>query len=244
MVISRTHHISQQFDKELEDIRSKVLSMGGLVEELLSQVLEALAKVDVELAEEIAASDFKVNSMEVDIDAECTEILLRRQPAASDLRLVVAVSKIITDLERVGDEVKKVARIVANLVNTGSPRSYYVGVLAMGYHVRRMLRAALDAFARMDSHAALEVAQEDPEVDKELEAVMRQLITYMMEDPRSIRGVLDAVFAARAFERIGDHADNICENAIFLVEGKDVRHVALEDVRQQLQQDQSAGASR
>ncbi|MSR13278.1 MAG: phosphate signaling complex protein PhoU [Gammaproteobacteria bacterium] len=236
MVLSRTHHISQQFDKELEEIRSKVLSMGGLVEELLSHVLDAMSKNDLELAEQIAASDYRVNDMEVDIDGECTAILLRRQPAAGDLRLVLAISKIIGDLERVGDEVKKVARIVSNFSNTGSQRSYYVGVLAMGYHVRRMLRAALDAFARMDSHAALEVAQEDLEVDKELEAVMRQLITYMMEDPRNIRGVLDAVLAARAFERIGDHADNICENAIFLVEGKDVRHVALEDVRQQLEQ--------
>ncbi len=244
MVMSRTHHISQQFDKELEDIRSKVLAMGGLVEDLLSQVLEALSKTDIELAELIASSDYKVNDMEVDIDGECTAILLRRQPAASDLRLVLAVSKVITDLERVGDEVKKVARIVANIANTGGARTYYVGVLAMGYHVRRMLRAALDAFARMDSHAALEVAQEDMEVDRELEAVMRQLITYMMEDPRSIRGVLDAVLAARAFERIGDHADNICENAIFLVEGKDVRHVAREDVRQQLQQGRGEGASR
>lgn len=234
MVMSRTHHISQQFDKELEDIRSKVLAMGGLVEELLSQVLDALSKTDLELAEQIASSDYKVNDMEVEIDGECTAILLRRQPAASDLRLVLAVSKIITDLERVGDEVKKVARIVTNIATTGGQRTYYVGVLAMGYHVRRMLRAALDAFARMDSHAALEVAQEDSEVDKELEAVMRQLITYMMEDPRSIRGVLDAVVAARAFERIGDHADNICENAIFLVEGKDVRHIAIEEVRQQL----------
>ncbi|MBI2801365.1 MAG: phosphate signaling complex protein PhoU [Gammaproteobacteria bacterium] len=236
MVLSRTHHISHQFDKELEDIRSKVLAMGGLVEELLSQLLEALSKTDIELAEQVAASDYKVNDMEVDIDGECTAILLRRQPAASDLRLVLAVSKIITDLERVGDEVKKVARVVTNIVTTGSPRSYYVGVLGMGYHVRRMLRAALDAFARMDTQAAIEVSQEDQEVDKELEAVMRQLITYMMEDPRSIRGVLDAVLAARAFERIGDHADNICENAIFLVEGKDVRHVALEDLKQQLQQ--------
>ena len=235
MVLSRTHHISQQFDKELEAIRSKVMAMGGLVEELLTQVLDAMAKTDIALAEQVAASDYRVNEMEVDIDGDCTGILLRRQPAAGDLRLVLAVSKIITDLERVGDEVKKVARVVANIPTSGNSRSYYVGVLAMGYHVRRMLRAALDAFARMDSHAALEVAGEDPEVDKELEAVMRQLITYMMEDPRSIRGVLDAVLAARAFERIGDHADNICENAIFLVEGKDVRHVALEDVRQQLQ---------
>lgn len=236
MVMSRAHHISQQFDKELEDIRSKVMTMGGLVEEFLSQVLEALSRADSDLAERIASSDYKVNEMEVDIDGECTAILLRRQPAAGDLRLVLAVSKIITDLERVGDEVKKVARIVARLASSGGQDSYYIGILAMGHHVRRMLRSALDAFARMDSQAALEVALEDPEVDKELEAIMRQLITYMMEDPRSIRGVLDAVLAARAFERIGDHADNICENAIFLVEGRDVRHVALEDLRQQLVQ--------
>ncbi len=234
MALSRTHHISQQFDKELEDIRSKVLAMGGLVEEHLSQVLEAMAKTDIGLAEQIATSDYKVNNLEIEIDGECTEILLRRQPAAGDLRLVLAVSKIITDLERVGDEVKKVARIIMNVVENSSPRSYYVGVLAMGYHVRRMLRASLDAFARMDSQAALEAAQEDPEIDKEMEAVMRQLITYMMEDPRCIRGVLDAVLAVRAFERIGDHADNICEDAIFLVEGKDVRHVALADIAQEL----------
>jgi phosphate transport system protein len=234
MVMSRTHHISQQFDKELEDIRSRVMTMGGLVEDSLSQVLEALSRADIEMAERIASSDYLVNEMEVSIDAECTAILLRRQPAASDLRLVLAVSKIITDLERVGDEVKKVARVVARLSMSGGQESYYVGIIAMGHHVRRMLRAALDAFARMDSQAALEAAQEDPEVDKELEAIMRQLITYMMEDPRSIRGVLDAVLAARALERVGDHADNICENAIFLVEGKDVRHVALEDLRQQL----------
>lgn len=234
MVMSRAHHISQQFDKELEDIRSRVLAMGGLVEEHLAQVLEALGRPNLELAEYVAANDFKVNNMEVEIDAECTAILLRRQPAAGDLRLVLAISKVITDLERIGDETKKVARVVTNMLNTGSPRSYYVGVLSMGHHVRRMLRAALDAFARMDSRAALAVAHEDPEVDKEMEAVMRQLITYMMEDPRCIRGVLDAILAVRAFERIGDHADNICENAIFMVEGKDVRHVALDQIEQEL----------
>ncbi len=231
MVISRTHHISQQFDRELEDIRSKVLAMGGLVEDQLTRLLDALSKRDLESAEQIAANDVKVNEMEKEIDRECSGILLRRQPAASDLRLVLAIGKIITDLERVGDEVKKVARIIMNISITAPHRIHYVGVLAMGYHVRRMLRAALDAFARMDSHAALAAALEDPEVDKELESVMRQLITYMMEDPRNIREVLDAVLAARAFERIGDHADNICESAIFLVEGKDVRHVPMEDVR-------------
>ena len=223
MVMSRTHHISQQFDKELEDIRSRVLAMGGLVEENLSQVLEALSRTNSELAEQVAGSDYKVNDMEVEIDGECTAILLRRQPAASDLRHVLAISKVITDLERIGDETKKVARIVANMVNNGSPRSYYVGVLAMGYHVRRMLRAALDAFARMDSHAALAVAQEDPEVDKEMEAVMRQLITYMMEDPRTISNSLEMLFIAKSIERIGDHAMNIAEHVVYVAHGQDVR---------------------
>lgn len=235
MTMSRlTHHISHQFDKELEDIRSKVLAMGGLVEDHLTKLLDAFSKNDLELAEYVATSDYKVNAFELEIDGECTGILLRRQPAASDLRLVLAVSKIITDLERIGDEVAKVGRIVVALINNGSPKSYYVGLLAMGHHVKRMLRAALDAFARMDSEAALKVAKEDPEVDKETEAVMRQLITYMMEDPRSITRVLDAVLAVRAFERIGDHSDNICENAIYLVEGKDVRHIGLEEIEEEL----------
>lgn len=238
MVISRlTHHISQQFDKELEDIRSKVLAMGGLVEDHLQKVLETLAKGDFEAAEYVAVNDFKVNALEVEIDGDCTEILLRRQPAASDLRLVLAVSKTITDLERIGDEAEKIARLVLNLRGGGGIGNHYVGMLAMGHHVRRMVRTALDAFARMDSESAFRVAQEDKEVDAETEAIMRYLITYMMEDPRSITRVLDAVLSVRALERIGDHARNICENVIYLVEGKDVRHVALEQVEQELRRD-------
>ena len=234
MPISRTQHISQQFDKELEEVRSRVLAMGGLVEEQLSHVLDALTRPNLELAELVVANDTLVNTMEVEIDAECTAILMRRQPAAGDLRLVLAISKVITDLERIGDETKKVARVIINMVEAGAPRSYYTGVLTLGHHVKRTLRAALDAFARMNSQAALAASREDPEVDRETEAVMRQLITYMMEDPRSIRGVLDAVIAVRAFERIGDHAANICEKAIYLVEGRDVRHVALDKIAEEL----------
>lgn len=220
------HHISQQFDKELEELRASVMSMAGLVEDHLAKALEALANGDSELAQYVATNDYKVNAMEVAIDEECTEIILRRQPAASDLRLVMAISKIITDLERIGDEAEKVGRMVLNLLTTDSPKSYYVGVLGMGQRVQRMLRAALDAFARMDSKEAVLVAQLDRGIDEETEAVMRQLITYMMEDPRSITRVLDAVLAVRAFERIGDHANNICEYIIYFVEGKDVRHTA------------------
>lgn len=229
------HHISQQFDKELEDIRSKVLAMGGLVEDHLQRVIDAFAKGDLEMAEYVAVNDYKVNALEVEIDSDCTEILLRRQPAASDLRLVVAVSKTITDLERIGDEAEKIARLIRNVGNPAALRSYYVGMVAMGHHVRRMLRAALDAFARMDSQAALRVAQEDRDIDAETDVIMRHLITYMMEDPRSITPVLDAVLSLRALERVGDHAHNICENVIYLVEGKDVRHLALEQVKQELE---------
>ncbi|MGE0859020.1 MAG: phosphate signaling complex protein PhoU [Gammaproteobacteria bacterium] len=235
MTMSRlTHHISHQFDKELEDIRSKVLAMGGLVEEHIHKVLECLAKGDFDEAEYVAISDYKVNALEVEIDDDCTEILLRRQPAATDLRLVLSVSKTITDLERIGDEAEKIARLVLNLREGGGISTYYMGMLSMGHHVRRMVRAALDAFARMDSEAAFKIAQEDREIDAETDAIMRYLITYMMEDPRSITRVLDAVLSVRAFERIGDHARNICENVIYLVEGKDVRHVALEQVEQEL----------
>ena len=238
MTMSRlTHHISHQFDKELEDIRSKVLAMGGLVEEHIHKVLECFAKGDFDEAEYVAVNDFKVNALEVEIDDDCTEILLRRQPAATDLRLVLSVSKTITDLERIGDEAEKIARLVLNLRGSGGISSYYMGMLSMGHHVRRMVRAALDAFARMDSESAFKIAQEDREIDAETDAIMRYLITYMMEDPRSITRVLDAVLSVRAFERIGDHARNICENVIYLVEGKDVRHVALEQVEQELRRD-------
>lgn len=240
MTMSRlTHHISHQFDKELEDIRSKVLAMGGLVEEHIHKVLECFAKGDFDEAEYVAVNDFKVNALEIQIDDDCTEILLRRQPAATDLRLVLSVSRTIIDLERIGDEAEKIARLVLNLRGSGGISSYYLGMLSMGHHVRRMVRAALDAFARMDSEAAFKIAQEDREIDAETDAIMRYLITYMMEDPRSITRVLDAVLSVRAFERIGDHARNICENVIYLVEGKNVRHVALEQVEQELRRDSS-----
>lgn len=233
------HHISQQFDNELEDIRSKVLAMGGLVEDHLQKVLDTLSKGDFEAAEYVAVNDYKVNALEVEIDGDCTDILLRRQPAAGDLRLVLAVSKTITDLERIGDETEKMARLILNLPDAGALKSYYVGMLPMGNHVRRMVRGALDAFARMDSEAAFRVAQEDREIDTETDIIMRHLITYMMEDPRAISSVLDAVLTVRALERVGDHANNICENVIYLVEGKDVRHVALEQVEQELRSRES-----
>ena len=223
-VFQLPHHISQQFDKELEDIRSKVLAMGGMVEDSLLKVLDALSRGNVELAEQVIALDREIDELEAEIDDDCAEILLRRQPAAIDLRLVIGVTKIITDIERAGDEIEKVAAMVINVSSSTNPKSYYINVLNIGHQVRRMLYGALDAFARMDSDAALSIAQRVPEIDRENDAIMRQLITYMMEDPRSISRVLDVVLAARSLERVGEHAANICENVIYVVEGKNIRH--------------------
>ncbi len=231
---SLPQHISKQFDQELEDLRAKVMTMGGLVEDLLGKSLDALDRSDSELAETVTSSDYKVNLMEVNIDEECTQVLARRQPAAGDLRLVLAVIKTISDLERIGDEIEKIGKMVVRLCEQNSPKSYYVSVIAMGQHVQKMLHDALDVFARMDSQKAVDVAAQDHKIDEEYSAILRQLITYMMEDPRSISNVLDVVWAVRALERIGDHANNICENVIYLVEGKDVRHTSIEDMRKEV----------
>jgi len=230
------HHISKQFEYELGEIRARVLEMGGLVETQLGLTLDALAVGSIEQAEVVATSDYKVNAMEVAIDEECIEILARRQPAAGDLRLVIAVTRIITDLERIGDETEKIARMMLRFMENGSPKAYYIGFLTMGRHVQKMVNGALNAFARMDSEAAMTVAQEEPKVDQEYNAVLRQLVTYMMEDPRSITRVLNAIWAVRALERIGDHANNICETAVYLVEGKDIRHTRIADVGEKVVQ--------
>ena len=227
-------HISQQYNAELEDIRSKVLQMGGLVEQQIDQALQALVKGDVALGEAVIMDDTKVNSMEVAIDEECSQIIARRQPAASDLRLVVAVIKTITDLERIGDEAEKIARMAVRLAGDERPKNNYSEIHSLGMHVRTMVHNALDAFARVDIEAAFNVAREDRKVDEQYEAVIRQLITVMMEDPRTITRVLNVIWAARALERIGDHASNLCEYIVFLVKGKDVRHTSLEQVEKEI----------
>ena len=222
-----SHHISKQFDDELENVRAKVLEMGGLVEQQLNNALKSLIDGDPELGTEVIETEVQVNSFDVSIDQECTKILARRQPAASDLRLVMAITKTITDLERVGDEAEKIAKMGLELTDKQGPKSYYVGINAMGNLVSRLLHDALDAFARMDSRQAVEVAGKELEADDQYSAILRQLITYMMEDARNISGALDAIWVARALERIGDHSRNICENIIYLVEGKDVRHTSI-----------------
>ncbi|GMR19879.1 MAG: phosphate signaling complex protein PhoU [Gammaproteobacteria bacterium] len=229
------HHISQQFNEELEDIRNKVLAMGGLVEEQIKNAIISLVKGNPQLADQVIENDVKVNSAEVAIDEDCSQIIARRQPAASDLRLVVAVIKTITDLERIGDQAERIARVATRLSEVERPKNQYVEIQHLGDHVARMLHDTLDAFARMDVKAAVDVAKEDLVVDQEYNSVMRQAITYMMEDPRSITRMLDVIWIARAIERIGDHSQNICEYIVYLVKGKDVRHTSLEKMERTAQ---------
>ena len=227
------HHISAQFNQELGDVRNRVLQMGGIVEQQLGDAVLALTTMDTSLAEVVVTNDYKVNKLEVDIDEECTNILARRQPAASDLRLLMAIIKTITDLERIGDEAERVARMALQFAEGDSTdNKALAGIENLGEHVTKMLHGALDAFARMDTEAAIAVAESDARADKEYESILRQLMTYMMEDPRSIPRVIGVMWSARALERIGDRARNICEYVIYLVRGKDVRHTSQEQAEE------------
>ena len=228
-------HISRKYDEALEDVRTSVLAMGGLVEEQITNALTALEEFDSELGEQVVRDDYKINRLEVQIDEECTRIIALRQPAASDLRLVIAIIKTITDLERMGDEAEKIGRTAIRLAGNAPRRMRYAGVRNLGRHVRQMAQQALDAFARLDVEAAVAIAREDKTVDLEYAACMRELVTYMMEDPRRISEVLDMIWCARALERIGDHAKNIGEYIVFLVKGKDIRHTSLEHKELQAQ---------
>jgi phosphate transport system protein len=220
-----TEHASKQYDLDLDSIRSRVLQMGGLVESQIRRALEALASGDRALIDDVIASDHRVNGMEVALDGDCSQVIVRRQPAANDLRMILAITKTVTDLERMGDEAQKIARMARSLHERGS------GQLPNGVDVRHaaevalsMLRRALDAFARLDVSAAAEVIREDAAIDTEFQSLLRQLITYMMEDPRTISTALEIVWVAKAIERIGDHAKNMAEYVIYIVKGTDIRH--------------------
>ena len=193
MATNKSQHISQQFETELQDIRSRVLAMAGLVEQQVTDALEALITANVDLARQVIEQDQLVNDFEIQIDEECTQIIALRQPTASDLRLIIAILKTITDLERIGDEASSIARKALNLSEQDRPKKSFRELSALGQHVSVMLRDALDAFARLDVNAALAVAREDQHVDEEYEGILRQMITYMMEDPRTISRVLDLI---------------------------------------------------
>jgi phosphate transport system protein len=237
MASNYSQHISQQFESELQDVRSRVLAMGGLVEKQITGAMEALLTGDTEQAREVMSLDDQVNMMDIEIDDECTHILALRQPTAGDLRLVAGVLKIITDLERIGDEAVRISRMAINLSEKDRPKRNYSELKVLGNHVRGTLRDSLDAFARLDAVAALNVAKEDSKVDDEYETILRQLITYMMEDSRNVTRTIDMMWSARALERIGDHVNNICEHVIYLVEGKQVRHSTTEEVEELIKRD-------
>ena len=227
-----SQHISQRFNAELEEIRNSVMKMGGLVEKQISRGMKALLTSDSELGELVTSSDYEINALEVDIDEECMQILARRQPAASDLRLIVTIIKTITDLERIGDEAEKLGRYSVLLADENTTPGHFVELGHLGQHVKRMLRDALDAFARLDAEAALRTIHDDALVNEEFDAISRQLITRMMEDPREIKNALRISWCARALERMGDHTKNICEYIVFLVQGKDIRHTSIEKMQE------------
>jgi phosphate transport system protein len=229
-----SHHTSRRFNEDLERVRAKVLAMGGFVEEQLSQALTALVQGDSALGQSVASQDYKVNGMEVSIDEECSRILATRAPAAGDLRMVVATIKTITDLERIGDECERIGTIASRLATVERPADRYREVKHLGRTVQLMVHNMLDACARLDANLALETARNDRIVDEEYESIQRQCITFMMEDPRTIRRALDVMWVVRSLERIGDHAKNICEYIIYMVHGKDIRHTSLERVAEDL----------
>jgi phosphate transport system protein len=226
-------HLSTQFDAELSGISNRVLEMGGLVESQVSRSLYGLTHFSSEIATEVLREEERVNQMEVDIDRDLSAIIARRQPTARDLRLLIAVSKAIANLERVGDEAARIARTVQRLVNTGVSSRLRLPVADLAYGADlaiAQLRKALDAFARLDTASALEVLKEDNQIDQEFDGLLRKLITYMMEDPRTISSSIDLVFVAKAIERVGDHAKNLAEAIIYVVKGTDVRHASVQDV--------------
>lgn len=219
-------HISRQFNKEMEDIRNKVLTMGGLVEQQVDLATNAFMAYDMESAEKVIQQDQIVNALEKDIDHECTEIMAKRQPAAFDLRMLIATIKIITDLERIGDEAARIAKMTMRLEGADYYQDKYFEIEHLLEMVKEMLNGALDAYARTDTEEVIAITAQDSKVDREYTSITRQLITQMMEDPRNITRALDMLWTARALERIGDHSCNVCEHVIYMVKGKDVRHLS------------------
>lgn len=233
--LNLNQHISNQFNADLEHLRTHFLELGGLVEEQVADAVEAIENANGELAEKVRNNEHIIDQREVDLDEECALILARRQPAASDLRLVLMVTKATRDLERMGDEANKIAKMAIALNDDGvSPRGY-VELRHIGAGVLKLVNLVLDAFARFDVEAAMTVVRDDKLIDQEYRTALRELITYMMEDPRSITRVMNVLWALRALERIGDHARNIAEHVIYLVHGTDVRHLPINEVEKEIE---------
>ena len=229
-------HLSSQFDSELNQVSTRVMELGGLVEEQIRQAIYALSQFSLDAVAQVQALEQRVNGMEVEIDHELITIIARRQPTARDLRLLMAFSKATANLERMGDEATRMARMVSSIIASGAARTLPTSDLRVAADLASgLLRKALDAFARLDTKAALDILKEDDLIDHEFDGVVRKLITYMMEDPRTISPSLDLLFLAKAIERIGDHSKNVAELIIYLVEGKDVRHTTLAEIESVLQ---------
>lgn len=228
------HHISRQFNEELEDIRNKVLAMGGLVEQQIESAVQAFINGDSELAEQVIQNEKQVDEYEVAIDEECIQILALRQPTAFDLRLLIVVIKTINELERIGDLAERIANMAIHLDDIEKKYEGYYEVQHLGALVKDMLHDALDAFARMNVEDILSITGQDENVDREYVSIIRQLVAQMMEDPRNVKRTLNVLWTARAIERIGDHAVNICEQVIYMVKGKDVRHMSKEEIEQKM----------
>ena len=225
-------HLSTQFDSELNSLSSRVMELGGLVESQIRQAIRALADFNADVARQVIETEDRVNQMEVEIDRELSSVIARRQPTARDLRLLMAISKTTANLERVGDEARRIARMVLSIVDkAGAARTLPAGELRVAADLASaQLRKVLDAFARLDTAAAVAIMKEDDLLDREFDGFVRKLITYMMEDPRTISSSLDLLFVAKAIERIGDHAKNIAEFIIYVVKGADVRHSSMENI--------------
>ncbi|HTY99733.1 MAG TPA: phosphate signaling complex protein PhoU [Rhodocyclaceae bacterium] len=229
-----TEHIAKQFDLDLENIRTRVLQMGGLVEQQIIKAMRALEDGDQLLAEQVIDNDHDVNRHEVELDEACTHVIARRQPTASDLRTVMMVVKTITDLERIGDEAKKIAKMSKAILEGDMPFVPPVALSHVSDLAVEMLRKALDAFARTDLTAAAQVVRQDKEVDREFKSIMRQLITFMMEDPRTISRAIELLFIAKSIERIGDHAKNVSEYVVYMAKGRDVRHIGIDAIEREI----------
>jgi phosphate transport system protein len=228
-------HLSTQFDSELNGVSSLVMEMGGLVESQIRTAIYALSQFSAESADQVIDVEARVNAMEIDIDRDLSSIIARRQPTARDLRLLIAISKTTANLERAGDEAAKIARMVKSIIASGSSRSLPCSDLRVAAELASgLLRKALDAFARLDITSALSILKEDDEIDKEFDGFVRKLITYMMEDPRTISASLDLLFVAKAIERVGDHAKNIAEFTIYIVKGADIRHTSMDQIESAL----------